>query len=76
MYGMHDASPDQEHELAEREYAEMHDSIKAELHVRSRSLKDLWATSAMLRRTMVAVGIQTFGQFTGINGMYSESQMI
>lgn len=35
---------------------------------RSRSLSDLWATPAMVRRTLVAVGVQTFTQFSGING--------
>ena len=72
VFQMHDASPDQENELAEVEYAEMHDNIKAELFVRSRSLSDLWATPAMLRRTLVAVGIQVFGQFTGINGAFPQ----
>jgi len=45
----------------------MYDTIKAELSVRSRRLSDLWATRAMLRRTLVAVGVQIFTQFTGIN---------
>ena len=42
--------------------------IKAELSIRSRKLSDLWATRAMQRRTLVAVGVQVFTQFTGING--------
>jgi hypothetical protein len=46
----------------------MHDMIKAELSIRSRKLSDLWATRAMQRRTLVAVGVQVFTQFTGING--------
>ncbi|TDL20783.1 sugar transporter [Rickenella mellea] len=54
-------------EAAEREYAEMHDNIKAELHTRSRRLSDLWATPANIRRTLVACGVQVFTQFTGIN---------
>jgi len=49
------------------EFTEMHDQIKADSFVRSRSISDLWATPAMLRRTLVAIGVQVFGQFTGIN---------
>ena len=49
----------------------MHDSIKAELKTRSHNISDLWATPAMLRRTLVACGVQIFGQFTGINGQYT-----
>ena len=45
----------------------MQTTIKAELVVRSRSITDLWATRGMLRRTLVAVGVQVFGQFSGIN---------
>ena len=35
--------------------------------MRARSLSDLWATRGMARRTLVAVGVQVFGQFSGIN---------
>ena len=42
--------------------------IKAEASQRSRSLRDLWSTPAMVKRTMVAVGVQVMGQFSGING--------
>ena len=49
----------------------MYNTIKAELSVRSRRLSDLWATRAMLRRTLVAVGVQIFTQFTGINGTWA-----
>ena len=52
---------------ADAEFAEMQETIKAEMLVRSRSLSDLWATRGMLRRTFVAVGVQVFGQFSGIN---------
>lgn len=45
----------------------MHDSIKAEMLSRSHSIRDLFATPAMMRRTLVACGVQVFGQFTGIN---------
>ena len=54
-------------EAADAEFAEMQETIKAEILVRSRSLADLWATRGMLRRTLVAVGVQVFGQFSGIN---------
>lgn len=46
----------------------MQRGINAEMAVRSRALQDLWATPAMLKRTLVAVGVQVFGQFSGING--------
>ncbi|PFH52909.1 hypothetical protein AMATHDRAFT_138623 [Amanita thiersii Skay4041] len=52
---------------AEKEYHEMYETIKAETLTRSRRLSDLWATRAMLRRTFVAVGVQVFCQFSGIN---------
>lgn len=55
-------------ELAEREFAEMRDMIHAEKLVRSRRISDLWSTPAMLKRTLVACGVQMMGQFTGING--------
>ncbi|KAI0784194.1 general substrate transporter [Abortiporus biennis] len=54
-------------ELADQEFNQMQETIKAELNVRSRSLSDLWATPAMVKRTLVAVGVQVFGQFSGIN---------
>ncbi|KAI0635596.1 general substrate transporter [Trametes polyzona] len=59
-------TPEQEKE-ADAEFVEMQETIKAERRVRSRSLRDLWATRGMLRRTLVAVGVQVFGQFSGIN---------
>ena len=54
---------------ADHAFLEMQRGIKAEMVVRSRSLHDLWATPAMLKRTLVAVGVQVFGQFSGINGV-------
>ncbi|KAF8589342.1 general substrate transporter [Ramaria rubella] len=54
-------------ELAEREFAEMRDVIHADKLVRSRKISDLWSTPAMLKRTLVACGVQIMGQFTGIN---------
>ncbi|KAA1467691.1 general substrate transporter [Dentipellis sp. KUC8613] len=64
LYGS--KTPEQR-EFAEEEFRHMRDNIKAELLVRSRNISDLWASPAMLRRTLVAVGVQVFGQFTGIN---------
>ena len=52
---------------ADAEFAEMRETIRAEMVVRSRSISDLWATRGMARRTLVAVGVQVFGQFSGIN---------
>ncbi|KAF5386507.1 hypothetical protein D9757_005857 [Collybiopsis confluens] len=59
-------SPELE-DAAEREYIEMHDTIKAEVLVRSRKISDLWATRAMVKRTLISCGVQVFTQFTGIN---------
>ena len=53
---------------AEQEYMEMYAAIKADVSMRSRRLSDLWATPAMTRRSLVAIGVQVFCQFTGING--------
>lgn len=64
VHRLHGADAD----AAQAEYAEMYETIKAESLIRSRRLSDLWATPAMVRRTLVAVGVQVFTQFTGING--------
>ena len=68
VHKLHGASDEKSLAAADEEFAIMHDSIKAEVMVRSRHISDLWATPAMLKRTLVACGIQIFGQFTGING--------
>ncbi|KAH0585023.1 hypothetical protein H2248_008292 [Termitomyces sp. 'cryptogamus'] len=52
---------------AELEYQEMHDTIKAEARVKTRSLRTLVSTVPMAKRLFVAVGVQVFTQFTGIN---------
>ncbi|GJE99916.1 MFS sugar transporter [Phanerochaete sordida] len=52
---------------ADAEFVEMQGVIHAEASARSRNLSDLWETRAMLKRTLVAVGVQVFGQFSGIN---------
>ena len=68
MYKLHGINTPEDRTHAEQAFVEMRESIKAEIQVRSRSIKDLWATPAMVRRTLVAVGVQVFGQFSGING--------
>lgn len=68
MYYLHGKS-DENRAAAEKEYWEMYTTIKAEAAVRSNRLSDLWATKAMVHRTLVAIGVQVFCQFTGINGM-------
>ncbi|KIJ66726.1 hypothetical protein HYDPIDRAFT_108657 [Hydnomerulius pinastri MD-312] len=67
IYKLHGADTPEAKSAADQEYAQMHDQIKADALVRSRNISDLWATRAMARRTMVAVGVQVFTQFTGIN---------
>ncbi|PSS03516.1 hypothetical protein PHLCEN_2v3984 [Hermanssonia centrifuga] len=67
VYRLHGSSTPDAKEAAEREFLEMHDIIKAEASERSRKLSDLWETRAMLKRTLVAVGVQVMGQFSGIN---------
>jgi Sugar (and other) transporter len=52
----------------DEKFAEIRENIQAEMLVRSRRLGDLWSTAAMRKRTLVAVGVQVFGQFSGING--------
>ena len=69
VHRLYDAHTLESKEAAEREFIEMRDVIRAEASQRSRNLTDLWATRAMLKRTLVAVGVQVFGQFSGINGM-------
>jgi hypothetical protein len=66
VYYLHGKSD--EH-AAEKEYLEMYTTIKAEAAVRSNRLRDLWSSKAMIHRTLVAIGVQVFCQFTGINGM-------
>ncbi|TFK45873.1 general substrate transporter [Heliocybe sulcata] len=67
VYQLHGVKTLDVSEAAEEEFLKMHDSIKAELLTRSRNVADLFATRAMRRRTLVACGVQIFGQFTGIN---------
>jgi len=67
FFQLHGISTSEDKAAAEQEFMDMQESIKAELVTRSRRLSDLWATRAMTRRTLVAVGVQVFGQFSGIN---------
>lgn len=67
-YSLHGTGSPELIAVAEGEFDEMRESIKAELVTRSRNITDLWATRAMQKRTLVAVGVQVFGQFTGIYG--------
>lgn len=66
VYKLHGDS-DEARAAADADFLVMHDSIKAELLTRSHNILDLFATPAMIRRTLVACGVQVFGQFTGIN---------
>lgn len=52
---------------ADEEFEEMRITIRAEMAVKSSRISDLWSTRAMTRRTLVAMGVQIMGQFTGIN---------
>ncbi|OCH84054.1 general substrate transporter, partial [Obba rivulosa] len=67
VHKLHDTGGAESAEAAENEFREMQATIRAEMSVRTRSLSDLWATRGMLKRTLVAVGVQVFGQFSGIN---------
>ncbi|GAW03574.1 general substrate transporter [Lentinula edodes] len=68
VYLLHGAKNSAElEEAAEQEYNEMHDTIKAEILIRSRKISDLWATHAMMKRTLISCAVQIFTQFTGIN---------
>ncbi|KAG6862033.1 hypothetical protein C0995_008221 [Termitomyces sp. Mi166 len=66
VYKLHGKGNEQ---AAELEYQEMYHTIKAEARIRTRSLRSLVSTPAMTKRLFVAVGVQVFTQFTGINGM-------
>ncbi|TFK75143.1 general substrate transporter [Pluteus cervinus] len=67
VHRLHGATTEEERSAADAEFVEMYTTIKAEVSERSRKLSDLWATKAMVRRTLVAVGVQSLCQFTGIN---------
>lgn len=67
IYKLNGTATPEELEASEEEFRTMSDNIKAELLVKSSRLSDLWADKAMMRRSLTAIGVQMFGQFTGIN---------
>ncbi|EPT01377.1 hypothetical protein FOMPIDRAFT_1048820 [Fomitopsis schrenkii] len=67
VHRLHGAETAEKKASADAEFTDMQLTIKAEMSTRSRRLSDLWETPAMLKRTLVAVGVQVFGQFSGIN---------
>ncbi|KAG8700513.1 hypothetical protein FRC08_004657 [Ceratobasidium sp. 394] len=54
-------------EWLDGEFAEICEQIRIEKQMKSSRLSDLVNTKPMLRRTLIACGVQAFGQFTGIN---------
>ena len=66
VYLLHGASAPEKQDEAEREFLQMQGVIKAEAMQRSRSLSDLWATRAMTKRTMVAIGVQVMGLYIAL----------
>ncbi|KAF8910867.1 general substrate transporter [Mucidula mucida] len=64
---LHGAKTPEQLAVADAEFTEMYETIKAEQLMKSKRLSDLWSTPAILRRTLVACGVQIFSQFTGIN---------
>ena len=70
MHRLHGIETAEKRAAANAEFTDMQLTIKAEMATRSRRLSDLWETPAMLKRTLVAVGVQVFGQFSGINGTF------
>jgi sugar porter (SP) family MFS transporter len=64
---LHGGSTASDNDNANEEFAVMAESIRAEKAYQSHNVTDLFATRAMAHRTLVACGVQIFGQFTGIN---------
>ncbi|KAH7343603.1 general substrate transporter [Rhizoctonia solani] len=54
-------------EWLDGEFAEICDQIRIEKEMKSSNIMDLVNTKPMLKRTLIACGVQAFGQFTGIN---------
>ncbi|KAF8607787.1 general substrate transporter [Ceratobasidium sp. AG-I] len=54
-------------EWLDGEFSEICEQIRIEKEMKSSRLVDLVNTRPMLRRTLIACGVQAFGQFTGIN---------
>ncbi|EPQ52878.1 general substrate transporter [Gloeophyllum trabeum ATCC 11539] len=67
VYRLHGTQTPESLQAAEDEFLEMQEKIKAESLTRSSRIADLFATPATRKRSLVACGVQIFGQFTGIN---------
>ncbi|CAE6361008.1 unnamed protein product [Rhizoctonia solani] len=57
----------QNREWLDGEFAEICEQINSEKQMKSSNIMDLVNTKPMLKRTLIACGVQAFGQFTGIN---------
>ena len=66
---LHGSSTDAGAAEADAEFEVMAAGIRADVSARSNSIFDLFKTRSMTWRTLVAVGVQVFGQFSGINGL-------
>jgi sugar porter (SP) family MFS transporter len=64
---LHGAKTDITAAEADDEFAVMAAAIRADVATRTNNIRDLVKTRSMAWRTFVAVGVQVFGQFTGIN---------
>lgn len=67
IYKLHDVSTPEAKAAADADFLSMSDNIKAELLLKSKRINDLWADAGTIKRTLVAIGVQVFSQFTGIN---------
>ncbi|EIM91152.1 general substrate transporter [Stereum hirsutum FP-91666 SS1] len=67
IYKLHDVSTPEAKAVADADFLSMSDTIKAELLMKSKRVSDLWADAGTVKRSLVAIGVQVFGQFTGVN---------
>lgn len=67
IYQLHDVSTPEARAVADADFLSMSDTIKAELLMKSKRINDLWSDAGAMKRSLVAIGVQVFGQFTGIN---------
>lgn len=67
IYKLHDVSTPEARAVADADFLSMSDTIKAELLMKSKRVSDLWADAGTVKRSLVAIGVQVFGQFTGVN---------
>ena len=65
---LHGAATEASAAEADAEFEVMAAAIRADVAIRSNNIADLFKSRSMTWRTLVAVGVQVFGQFTGING--------